>query len=294
MRFFNITESNIEATNNAFSASCEKRGIDYIQVDPEYFDYQHSDRPEPGDLMYRTAVDMACIRLEHLLYQEGVATLYRNGPFFECFNQIEYLSRHGIPTPKMVYSVKRSRETLLSHVDYLGGYPLVLKIPGSEGGVGVIKVESNESLFSLIDYLAYSPLMMNYFDHIVSYRLIVLGNEVIDCEARCSGAMDFRTNAWGGDSLGQVDASDEVKQIAIDAAGLLNIEFGGVDIMQSETGELCFCELNFPCYFADQQRDSGVEISGKIIDYLAGKVTQGSLSKQALHPNPSTLSGLSE
>jgi len=269
MKFFCITESWLAETNNALRTSCGARGIEYVQLDPFDFDYVSSPRPVAGDLMYRPGAHISCRRLEHLLYESGIVTLSRD-PFFDCFNQLELLEKFGLPVLKTVTTIKPKlpRELLLSHVDYLGGLPLVLKLPGSEGGVGIIKVDTLEGLFSLIDYLQYAPLLMEYFEHIVSYRVVVLNGEAIAVEARHSGADDFRTNSAGGGSLGKVDAPENVLTTAIRAADILQSEFGGIDIIQSDNGEIRFCEMNYPCYFADQQKEGDIDISGKMIDYL--------------------------
>ena len=51
--------------------------------------------------------------------------------------------------PRTIHALMREYATLETHVELLGGFPLIVKIPGSEGGKGVIRVDSYAALFCL-------------------------------------------------------------------------------------------------------------------------------------------------
>ena len=172
--------------------------------------------------------------------------------------------------PRTVHSLPKDHQILERLVKKLGGFPVVVKVPGGEGGQGVIRVDSLPALFSLLDYAPPSAVMMEFFDHVVAYRLVVLGRRVIATEARHPGAFDFRSNAGGG-LIGRVRAPARLTRIAVTAAKALRLEFGGADVLEDSRGRLRLAELNFPCYFADQQRDSGIDIAGKMVDHLLAK-----------------------
>lgn len=270
MRFFCITQDRLHDTNECLRAACASRGVEAVMLTPDSYAL-HPDRcPVAGDLLYRAATDVACDRLEKLLWRPGVAAFY-DDPFFECMYQGVLFQRHGLPVPRTIHAVSRDRMALAAQVEQLGGFPLVLKQPGGEGGQGVMRVDSFAALFSLVDYLGTAPVLMEYFEHVVTYRLIVVGQRVVACEARHSGPDDFRTNAVGGGTLGAVLASEQAVDIAVKAAQLLRVEFGGVDLMENADGKIVLAELNFPCYFADQQRDSGIDIAGAMLDHLIAK-----------------------
>lgn len=59
--------------------------------------------------------------------------------------------------------------------------------------------------------------------------------------------------------------------MALNAARLLRVEFGGIDILENQQRKLVLAELNFPCYFADQQRESGIDIAEMMLDHLVKK-----------------------
>jgi len=181
--------------------------------------------------------------------------------------------------PRTIHALTRERSTLETHAELLGGFPLIVKIPGRESGKGVIRVDSYAALFSLLDYVGSTPILMEYFEHVVSYRLIVIGNNVIASEARHSGPVYFRTNSIGSDSIGAVAAPPAAIEMALKAARVLRIEFGRVDILENLDQKLMLAELYFPCRFscyfccsfADQQRDSGIDIAGAMLNHLMAK-----------------------
>ena len=267
MRFFCITQPFLTETNDVLRAACEARGIPYTEIYPGAFDYERSPRPLDGDALYRPATDIAACRLEQVLYHPGVAVL-TGDPLFGCFNQLELFAKSGLPVPKTVQTANATPELLAAHVAYLGGFPVVLKVLGSEGGVGVIKVDSMESLVSVMDYMRDAPLLMEFFPHVAAYRLVVVGDRVVDVESRYPGDGDFRTNSGGSGTIGQVAVPEEAKRIAVQAAQVLGVAFGGADILHAETGEMVISELNSPCYFADQQNDYGADIAGAMVEHL--------------------------
>jgi RimK-like ATP-grasp domain len=269
-RFFCVTQPFLEATNEVLRDACESRDVRFVAVVPDEFVVSARLAPRPGDLLYRPATHISADRIEKLLWRPGVATFYET-PFFECTSQSIWLERSGLPTMRMAHTLPRDRIQLERVVKKLGGFPVVAKVPGGEGGQGVIRVDSLPALFSLLDFAPASVTLMEFFDHVVAYRLVVIGKRVVATEARHPGAFDFRSNAMGGGLIGRVKTPQRLARIALAAAKALRVEFGGVDLLEDKRGRVRIAELNFPCYFADQQRDSGIDIAGKMVDYLLAK-----------------------
>jgi len=268
-RLFLVTIRALEETNAVLATACTERDVGLVIVTPEEYVAGARYTPRRGDLMYRAATGIAADRIEKQMWSPGVATFHES-PFFECTAQAIWLARQGLPMPRTVHTVPTDRRQLERIVRGLGGFPVVVKVPGGEGGQGVIRVDSLPALFSLLDYAPPSAVMMEFFDHVVAYRLVVLGRRVIATEARHPGAFDFRSNAGGG-LIGRIRAPARLTRIAVAAARALRLEFGGADLLEDARGRVRLAELNFPCYFADQQRDSGIDIAGKMVDYLLAK-----------------------
>ena len=58
--------------------------------------------------------------------------------------------------------------------------------------------------------------------------------------------------------------------IAVRAMATLELEFGGVDVLESPRG-LHLLEANFPCYFAHPYEEAGIDVAGPMVDYLMAK-----------------------
>jgi hypothetical protein len=268
MRLLCITHHDLVATNKVIAAACQARGIECVAIDSGALEWPYP-FAEPFDMMVRPATSLAADRLFRLLWQPNIAT-FCNDPFFECYGQALYLQRMGIAMPRTLHIRPHTAPDLARAAAALGGFPLVAKVGGAEGGVGVIRVDSLEALISLCDYLPTAAVLMEYFDHRIAYRLVVVGNRVVATEARHPGAFDFRSNASGG-NLGAVRPPRGAVALALTAARLLKQEFGGADVLAADDGRLVLAEFNSPCYFADQQRDSGIDIAGAMLDYLVAK-----------------------
>ncbi|HEX6503885.1 MAG TPA: hypothetical protein VF011_11585, partial [Terriglobales bacterium] len=68
------------------------------------------------------------------------------------------------------------RDTLRRYVERMGGFPVVVKFPGFSRGVGVIRVDSLASLFSLADYTLRNgnhPVLSAYVDQATHWRAVV-------------------------------------------------------------------------------------------------------------------------
>ena len=269
-RLFCVTYDYLADTNAVLQAACEARGVDIEWVRPDEFVFNSRKAPKRGDMIYRVAAGIVADRVERLLWRPGVSAFY-DDPFFECSAQSIWMQRCGVAMPRTAFCVPRERERLARVVDALGGFPLVVKVPGGEGGMGLLRVDSFAALFSLLDYVPASAVLMEYLEHAVAYRLIVLGDKVIATEARHPGPFDFRSNAAGNVAMGPVRTPHKAARLAIAAARALRLEFGGADVLETSDGRMVLAEFNFPCHFADQQADSGVDIAGAMIDELLQK-----------------------
>ncbi|MES2948274.1 MAG: hypothetical protein V4858_07010 [Pseudomonadota bacterium] len=97
MRFFCITHTSLQATNNALTAACRRLDIAVILVSPDSYALHPRLVPVPGDLLYRAATDAASVRLEQALWQSGVAAFY-DDPYGDGLDPKAQLLRHGVPT----------------------------------------------------------------------------------------------------------------------------------------------------------------------------------------------------
>ena len=275
-RFFCINDDVPEETARVLREACEARGVEYHEIDARRFDYAPARRLAAGDLLYRPATSVAAMRAEQFLLDRGVATFYaeEDGAFFDCTNSTLRFERAGLPIPPTVYCSTTDRATLRAYVERLGGFPVVIKAPGGEGGVGVMRADSFPALFSIVDYavsLGAHPLLCAYLANAVHWRLVVIGDRVAASYRNITAAEDFRT--FAGEDLEDYRApiAPEMAEIAVGAVRALRYEFGGVDLLQTPDGRNWLLEANFPCYFPQAQLVAGIDLSGMMIDHLLAK-----------------------
>lgn len=276
MRFICVDDGVPEATTRLLQQACTQRGLEYEQADPRWFDFAEESRADVGDMLYRPAISAAAARVEQWLYEPWVATFYADpdGPFIFLANAALLHERRGLPVPRQYAVTHGERQFLQRIVVALGGFPVVVKVPGGSGGIGVMRVDSHPALFSLIDHLLSQGLpasIMAYVEEAVHWRLIVVGERVVAAYRNTTERDDFRTFASEELADYSVPPSPEMCEVAVDSARALRLEFAGVDLLEHASGRVYLLESNFPCYFAQAQDVAGVDVAGAMLDHLQAK-----------------------
>ena len=275
MKLYIITIEEQKTTTNLLVEACKKRGIEYELLIPEKTNPSNIHIKE-GDAVYRiaTASHYGAAELEWDLIFKGAKSFYKDqGSLFLKRIDAMVFERLGIPAPKTINYLPKDRVALLECVEEVGGFPVCLKALGGSHGIGVMRVDSKQSLLSVSDYLRNQNdmvVMKEYCNVTSSARLVVLGDCVIDSIEYSAPKGDFRSNEGATPNVQQKKFSAEIEDIAIRATNSLGLEFGGVDIMITEKGPKV-AEVNYPCFFPRCQLLTGTDIAGKMVDYLAKK-----------------------
>lgn len=278
MKFFCLHAERNQTTPRLLEESCKKVGLEFISIDPTTYSFVSGVKPKPGDLFYR-ATDVTTKGAEVLEYyfiSQGVVTLYKKTqPFLPQHEEKDFivLEQNDIPTPTTIWHINNNKKLLREYAELLG-LPVILKALGGSHGVGVMKIESLSSLFSVVDYAFHQSnelILRKFVDVRTSARLVVLGDQVIDSIEYTAPSGDFRSNEGSVPNVHAKEFSTQVKDIAIKAVSVLDLEFGGVDILIDQENKMYVTEVNFPCYFARAQMITGAPISDQIVEYLVKK-----------------------
>lgn len=264
-----ITGPELDETNRVLREACLKRGIGFVPVVAGRVSNSALAEAQGPRLLYRAATDRASELLEQLL--SGPSATGFHDPLFPCAHAPLSLQRAGLPVPRQILFMAEESEARASQVARLGGFPVVLKRAGFEGGRGVFLIADAKALDAALDGVGRDVLVQAYVPHDRAFRLTVVGDQVVASTASRPSPDDFRSNAAGALDLGAVVAPPDAAGIAQRALAALGLEFGGVDLMETDTGACLLAEVNMPCYFVDQQRATGCDIAGQMIDYLAKK-----------------------
>lgn len=281
MTFHCVATVTQKQTIKFLEAACRARQVTFNLIDPQKIDYTNdSNIPLAGDLLYRASTIQSGYKdagiVEAFLLNDKVTTFYHS---FE-----RALSRHvssfvaqqkaNLPIPKTIPRLSCNHASLKKYVDYVGGFPVIIKATGGSHGVGVMKVDSLESLTSIIDYLHRNHeyvIMRQFIDVDTSARFIVLGNKVVSSIEYAAPADDFRSNTGHFPHVQPKEFSPRLQKLAIAATRLSGVDFGGVDILIDNQDQPFITEVNFPCNFSRAQKITGVDIAGLMIDFLLQK-----------------------
>jgi glutathione synthase/RimK-type ligase-like ATP-grasp enzyme len=250
--------------------------VEFVEVDARSFDYAPERRLRPGDLLYRPATSVAAVRVEQFLAGPGVAAFYSqpDGLFFDASTPPLLFERAGLPVPSTVFVSTADRVLLRGFVGRLGGFPVVLKLLGFEGGLGVMLLDSFPALFSVLDYAlaqGRNPYLSAYVPNAVQWRLIVIGDRVVVAYQNHAPEGDFRHRLDLEQAGFTVDVRPELAALAVRAVRAIGREFGGVDVLEQPDGNLWVLEANFPCYFAHAHTEGGLDVAGPMVDFLLAK-----------------------
>lgn len=248
-------------------AACEQRGVTWQPVRPEAtLGPGMPPTPRPGDLLVLAGADEASVAAAEQLWRPGMRSLQGFGQPAPVVGAAA-LQDAGVRMPLRIAPAPHGRDALAAAARQLGAWPVLLRLPGGEGGRGVMRLDSLPSLVSVRDALPDDVALVEYVAHEVAWRVVIVGDEVVAAEAWRAADGEFRSNVGGHLECGRARPA-EVDRMALAAARLLGLQFAGVDVMEAADGRVCVAEVNSPCYFVDTQRRSGVDIAGRIVDRL--------------------------
>lgn len=148
------------------------------------------------------------------------------------------LKQNKIPIPKTTL-INDESDIELAHKSVGGKFPVIIKtITGAEG-IGVSKIESFDSLKSVLQSMWKNEaemVMQEYMKIDFDVRTIVFDGEVVGSLRRNKGKKDFRTNVSLGNTSKPYKLSDEETRIILDAARASQCRLSGVDHILTSDG----------------------------------------------------------
>ncbi len=162
-------------------------------------------------------------------------------------------------------------EELIAQVEKLG-YPLIIKESSGSLGMQVYLVNNKVELIDKSHELRHvGHLYQKYVgdEKGTDIRFYIAGNNVAGCCKRIN-TTSYTSNIAMGGRVEKYDANADEKQLALDIAKALKMDFGSVDFIQ-DSGKLYFVEANSNAYFKAIE-SLGVDIAGQYIDSIINTV----------------------
>ncbi|MBD3244814.1 MAG: hypothetical protein GF335_02360 [Candidatus Moranbacteria bacterium] len=270
-----------KTTFNLLKKSAEEKGVCVKAFYTEDFDFTQTFILTNNDALYRISTDFKSSIIEKILINENIICLYNS--YINCIGKMDNVLGSSIMHSKLnlkiiptVFTLPQNKDQIIKYTEFLGGFPIVLKALGGSHGVGVMKIDSIDSLSSILDYLnnKSEPIILRKFiKHKEQARIIVLGDKVVANYTNFTSE-DFRTNVGNKNYRKRLvkEYDEKIKNMAVKSVRSLGYEFGGVDILFEEgTNNPYIAEVNFPCFFPTAQRLTKTDISGKMVEFLINK-----------------------
>ena len=192
------------------------------------------------------------------------------------------LQSQGIPMPKTVIApmtygnIGYTNYNFLTVVERELGYPMIVKECFGSFGAQVYKAENQEQLKFLVQQIGNKPMLFQ--EYIASsegrdIRIHVVGGQVITAMYRYSVTGDFRANITNGGHMKPYEPTEEEKNLAIQSAKALGLDFAGVDLLFGEDGKALVCEVNSNAHFRNIYDCTGVNVADHMMEYMIKRAT---------------------
>ena len=198
---------------------------------------------------------------------------------------LQLLSKKGLgmPATGFAHDISNTRQL----IQLVGGAPVVVKLLEGTQGRGVVLAETAKAAESVID--AFKELSADFLVQEFikeaggsDVRCFVIGAKVVAAMARTSAAGEFRSNLHRGGSAKLTKLTKLTKlerRTAIKAAQTMGLSVAGVDLLRSDRGPLVM-EVNSSPGLRGIEEATGVNVAGKIIEFIESHVHTGKLQRR--------------
>ena len=186
----------------------------------------------------------------------------------------QLLTNAGIPMPNTYFPAEESDPDVWNFKP--GNYPMIVKMLHGNRGAGVILAESQAALKSVLDAFLRlkEPVIVQEFIREAKgrdIRAFVVNGEIVAAMERCAKSNDFRSNLHQGGHAVPIELSDLEKDLILRTAEICELDVTGIDLLRSEKGPLIL-EVNGSPGLEGIETVTGIDVAGKIIQYLKDKV----------------------
>lgn len=198
---------------------------------------------------------------------------------------LQILSREGLGLPKTVFTnYSMDVDEILSEV---GGAPVIIKLLEGTQGLGVVLAETKKAATSVIQAFHNLKARIIVQEFIkeskgADIRAFVVDGKVVGAMRRQGKEGEFRSNLHRGGSSEVIELNRAEKAAATKAAKALGLQVAGVDMLQSSRGPLII-EVNSSPGLKGIEMATGVDIAGKIIEYIEKKASVQKIQRDKIN-----------
>ena len=286
-----ILFSRIRKEEKMIMESLLERGIEFdlIDVREAVFDLHHMDRWFQYDLFLDRCISHSQAQTVLEIFEAwGIPTLNSAHTLRMCGdkkNTSLALIRNQIPTPQVRLAL--TPETALQAIEEMG-YPVVLKPTVGSWGRLLAKITTREAAEAILEHKAALPSVQHSIFYIQEFiqkgdrdiRSFVVGGETMCAITRRSD--HWITNTARGGIAENCPVTEEIDRLSVAAARAVGGDIVAVDLMQDAEGKLWVNEVNHTMEFKNSVEPTGVDIPGKMVDYLVDYTVNHIYQKDAI------------
>lgn len=276
--------SRVRVEEKLLFAALEERGVNYERVDPRdvAFDVResHSNGSCRDRLSAHDAVLVRCLSHSQAFYLTrwlddlGIPAVSTHRAVATCGDKMltsAALQAAGLPIPETVIAF--TPETALEAIEEMG-YPVVLKpLTGSWGRL-LARVNDRDAAEAILEHKSTLGGYVHGVFYIQVYvdkpgrdiRSFVVGDETVAAIYRDSP--HWITNTARGGKATNCPVTPELDRISRTAAQAVGGGAVAIDLLETPDGRLLVSEVNHTPEFRNSIAPTGVDIPGKMIDYV--------------------------
>ena len=187
------------------------------------------------------------------------------------FSTTRALFAHGVPSPRTLLAF--TPESALQAIETLG-YPVVLKPAVGSWGRLLARINDRDAAEAVLEHKSVLGSYQHSIFYIQEYidkpqrdiRSFVVGGENICAIYRTS--THWITNTARGGQASNCPITPENERLSCAAAEAVGGGVVAVDLLERPSGELVVNEVNYTMEFRNSIDTTGVDIPGKVADYV--------------------------
>lgn len=271
-----VIYSRVRVEEKLLFAALQERGVDYDRIDAQTlaFELNSNGLSEYNAVLIRCLSHSQAYYLTRWLDGLGVPTVSSHQTIAICGDKLltsAALRKAGVPIPRTM--VAFTPESALEAIEEIG-YPAVLKPVHGSWGRLLARVSDRYAAEAILEH----KTTLGGYQHSIFYiqeyvekpgrdiRSFVVGDETVAAIYRNS--THWITNTARGGEASNCPITPEIDRISRAAAQAVGGEAVAIDIFEAPDGRLLVSEVNHTPEFRNSIAPTGVDIAGKIIDYV--------------------------
>ncbi len=253
----------------------DRRQVAYDKIyDPEcLFDLQN--KSYDYDVILERCINHSrALYALKVLNDWGIKTVNTYQVADTCGNKFlttQALIKNGVPTPRTMLAF--TPEAALQAIEALG-YPVVLKPAIGSWGRLLSKINDRDAAEAVLEHKETLGSYHHSIFYIQEYvnkphrdiRSFVVGDETICAIYRYSD--HWITNTARGGRAENCPVTPEIHRLSVKAAQAVGGGVVAIDLLETPEGRLLVNEVNYTMEFRNSIEITGVDIPGRIVDYL--------------------------